>query len=315
MSPRTAAGWLKFRPLKPGGRIALVAPASPFNRDEFDAGLTELRGLGFEPVYEDTIFERQTFTAGRPKVRALALMRAFDSMEADAVMAVRGGYGSVELLPLLDAERVRQSRTPLVGYSDMTSLHSWINAVVGMASVHGPMIDGRIAKGPAAYDRTTFLRSLSVEPLGEIRHDGLEVIQPGTAIGPIVGGTLTQLLASFDTPFAFAPPDRHVLFIDEIGERPYRLHRMLTQLRLSGRMARASALVFGQLPRCDEPGGAVTAIDVVKEVTAGFSGPVLWGFPSGHSTSPLLSMPLGVATRVLAEYARPRLMFDEAAAG
>ena len=124
MSQRTAAGLLKFRPLQPGGRIALVAPASPFNRAEFDAGVAELRTLGLEPVYEDTIFERQAFTAGRPRVRALALMRAFDSMDADAVMAVRGGYGSVELLPLLDVERIRRSRTAFIGYSDVTSLHS-----------------------------------------------------------------------------------------------------------------------------------------------------------------------------------------------
>jgi muramoyltetrapeptide carboxypeptidase len=314
MSPRTAAGLVKFRPLKPGGRIALVAPASPFNRAEFEAGVAELRELGLEPVFEDTIFERQAFTAGRPIVRALALMRAFDSLDADAVMAVRGGYGSVELLPLLDADRIRRSRTAFVGYSDVTSLHSWINATVGLTSVHGPMIDGRVAKGPTAYDPVTFLRSLSLESVGELRHDGLETLQSGTAVGTIVGGTLTQLLASLDTPFAFAPPDRHVLFIDEVGERPYRLHRMLTQLRLSGRMARASALVFGQLPRCDEPGGIVTAIDVVKDVTAGFPGPVLWGFPSGHTTTPLVSMPLGVATRVLADQARPRLVFDEAAA-
>ena len=314
MSRRPVGSGLKFRPLRPGGRIALVAPASSFDREEFESGVRELRRLGFEPVYDESVFDRHRFTAGLPAVRAAALMRAFDQMEADAVMAVRGGYGSVELLPLLDGERLRRARTAFIGYSDVTSLHSWINGALGLTSVHGPMIEGRLASGPSAYDAVSFLRCLSVEPLGELTADGLEVVRAGEARGVFAGGTLTQLLASFETPFAFAPPDGHVLFVDEVGERPYRLHRMLTQWRLTGRMARAAALVFGQLPRCDEPAGGVTALDVVREVTEGFMGPVLWGFPSGHTRTPLLSVPLGVAVQVIAEPARPRLVFDEAAA-
>jgi len=315
VSRRTEAGLLTFRPLRKGGRIALVAPASSFDRVAFDEGLAEVRRLGFDPVYDESVFERSAFSAGSPAVRAAALMRAFEDMGADAVMAVRGGYGSVEVLPLLDVNRVRQARTAFVGYSDVTSVHSWLNTSVGLASVHGPMIDGRLARGPAAYDPSTFLQSLSGEPLGDITADGLAVIRPGEARGTLVGGTLTQLLASFDTPFAFAPPDGHVLFVDEVGERPYRLHRMLTQWRLAGRLARASALIFGQLPRCDEPGGAVTARDVVTEITEGFGGPVLWGFPSGHTVTPLLSVPFGVVVRVIADHGSPRLVFEEAAAG
>ena len=315
MSRGTEAGLLTFRPMRKGGRIALVAPASSFDRAAFEEGLAEVRRLGFDPVYDESVFERSAFSAGSPAVRATALMRAFEDMDADAVMAVRGGYGSVEILPLLDADRVRQARTAFVGYSDVTSVHSWLNASVGLASVHGPMIDGRLARGPSAYDPSTFLQSLSGEPLGEITADGLAVVRPGEARGTLVGGTLTQLLASFDTPFAFAPPDGHVLFVDEVGERPYRLHRMLTQWRLAGRLARASALVFGQLPRCDEPGGAVTARDVVAEITEGFGGPVLWGFPSGHTVTPLLTVPFGVVVRVIADHGNPRLAFEEAAAG
>jgi muramoyltetrapeptide carboxypeptidase len=236
-----------------------------------------------------------------------------DQSGADAVIAVRGGYGSVELLPLLDVDRLRASRTAFVGYSDVTSLHSFLAAQVGLASVHGAMIEGRLSEGPSAYDPTTFLRSLSTEPLGELTPEGLEAVRPGAASGPFVGGTLTQLLGSFETPFAFSPPAGHVLFIDEVGERPYRLHRMLTQLRLSGRLAQASALVFGQMPRCDEPGGAVTAMDVVRDVVDGFPGPVLVGFPSGHTTTPLVSVPLGVNVRVMGG-SGARLVFDEAGA-
>ncbi len=313
---RTTAGLLKFRPVRPGSRVALVAPASSFDRAGFDAGVAELRRLGLDPVWDDTVFEKQTLTAGRPRVRAEAFQRAFDEMEADAVVAVRGGYGSVELLALLDPGRLRRSRTAFVGYSDVTSIHAFLGSNVELASVHGAMVDGRIAEGPSAYDPVSFLRSLSDEPLGELSPDGLEVILPGEVTGPLFGGTLTQILASFGTPYEFRPSPRHVLFMDEVKERPYRLHRMLTQLRLSGRLAGAAAVVFGQLPGCDEPGGRITARDVIVEVLQGFPGPVLLGFPSGHTTSPLISLPLGVAVRVVAPAGSgsARLAFDEAAA-
>ena len=102
----------------------------------------------------------------------------------------------------------------------------------------------------------------------------------------LVGGTLTQLVASLGTPYAFDPPAGSILFLDEVAERPYRLDRMLTQLRLSGLLARASAIVFNSLPRCDEPGGSPTAKDTVRRVLSDFRGPILYGLPSGHTDGP-----------------------------
>ena len=321
MSAVTAAGLIKFRPVKQGSRIALVAPASSFDRAEFDAGVAELKRLGLEPVWNEKVFEKDLMRAGRPRVRVMDLLRAIDEMDADAVMSVRGGYGSMELLPLLDQERIRRARTAFVGYSDVTSLHSFLGGNVGMASVHGPMIEGRLAKGTTAYDPATFLKSLSAEPLGELAPEGLEMISPGTTspiAGPLVGGTLTQLLASLGTPFEFRPPDNHVLFLDEVNERPYRLHRMLTQLVQTGRLANAAAVVFGQLPGCDEPGGTVRARDVIRDALLAHGnyhrGPILLGFPSGHTTSALISLPFGVRTVVVPHPYSPKLILEEAAA-
>ena len=314
MIPRTAAGLIKFRPIKKGSRVALVAPASGFDRAEFEAGVAELRRLDLEPVWDEAIFERQAMTAGRPRVRVLSLLRAFDEMSADAVIAIRGGYGSVELLPLIDVERIQRSRTAFVGYSDVTSLHSYLAAVAGVTSVHGAMIDRRIAKGPAAYDPVTFLKSLSAEPLGPLSPEGLETLVPGTAAGPLTGGTLTQIVASIATPYEYRPPNQHILFLDEVNERPYRLHRMLMQLKLSGRLDHTAGIVFGQMPGCDEPGGTITARDAIKDVLAGFPGPILYGLPSGHTTTPTLSLPLGVGARIAGAGPMAQLVLEEAAA-
>jgi muramoyltetrapeptide carboxypeptidase len=105
----------------------------------------------------------------------------------------------------------------------------------------------------------------------------------------------------------------HVLLIEDVGERPYRIHRMLTQWRLAGRLQSASAIVFGQFPQCDEPNSPLQAIDAVRACLSDFAGPVLFGFPAGHVTTPLISLPLGVHARVIGTSGAPRLILDEAA--
>jgi muramoyltetrapeptide carboxypeptidase len=308
----------KPRALRPGDRVAVVAPASPFRRDEFDAGLAELRALGFDPIYEESVFARHGYVAGAPAVRAAAFLRAWEDPTVAALVAARGGYGSVQLLPLLDRETIGREAIgrhakAFIGYSDNTSLLSWLTLQCGVVSFHGPMMEGRLARGEAGYDRDTFVRCLCrPEAPGEIAHPQLETIAPGEASGMLLGGTLTQLTASMGTPFAFDPPPGFILFVDEVGERPFRIDRMLTQLRLSGILARASAVVFGELPRCEEPDGNLTARSMIAGVMEGFRGPVLFGLPSGHSSGATLTLPLGVRARAIAD-TRPRLVIEEAA--
>lgn len=310
---RTKAGLRKCRAAGPGSRVVVVAPASGFDRVEFDRGVAELGRLGFIVEYDDTVFERRATVAGTADVRAAALKAAWARSDVDAIIAVRGGYGSVEALPLLSAADVLDHPPAFVGYSDLTSIHTWLNLHVGVTSVHGAMIDRRIARGHEAYDLDSFLRSLGPGPMGELAPEGLEVLQPAEAEGPLFGGTITQLTASLGTPYAFMPPAGSILLLEDIGERPYRLQRMLMQLRLAGVLARASAIVLGQMTTCDEPGGALTARDVCAEFFEDFPGPVLFGFPSGHTTTPFVSVPFGVETRVVGT-GRPRLVINEAAA-
>ena len=316
MSRRTRGGLLKMRPAGPGSRVGLVAPASPFDRDEFDKGVSELRRLEFDPVYDERVFERRGYVAGEAESRVAQLTDLLGRPDVDAVIAVRGGYGSVQMLPVLSprgAPLVAKARTAFVGYSDVTSLHIWLTCCVGATSIHGPMVDRRLSHGPVAYDPASFLASLAPVPMGELRPEGVEALKPGEAAGPVFGGTLTQLLASLGTPWAFDPPAGCVLFIEEVGERPYRLDRMLVQLRQAGVLARASAVVFGQMPRCDEPDGSVTARATVADALSDFPGPLLFGFPSGHTSTPLVTLPLGVQTRVLAGGGAPGLVIEESA--
>ena len=292
---------LKPRAVPHGGRLAIVAPASPFPDDAFEAGLGELRRLGFEPAYEAGVFDRRGYVAGEAAARARAVMDAFEDPGMAAIVAARGGYGSVELLPFLSVDTIRRHPKLLVGYSDITALLGFLTTRCGVVALHGPCVAAGLHGGPSAYDPSTFVRALmSEEPLGVLPAPGLETLARGEAVGPFLGGNLTQLAASMGTPYAFDPPRGFVLFLEEVGERPYRVDRLLTQLRFAGVLERAAAVVFGECGGCDEPDGSATVRGVLAEAVRGFTGPVVFGLPAGHTSGPALTVPLGVRARVVA---------------
>jgi muramoyltetrapeptide carboxypeptidase len=304
---------VKPRAVKQGDRIAVVAPASSFARDEFDRGIGELARLGFEPVFDDRVFSTESgYLAGSADVRAANFMAYWDDPRVAALMAVRGGFGSVHILPMLDGARIKANPKLFIAYSDNTSLLTWLTCSCGVTALHGPMLEGRLAGGAAKYDERSLL-ALAQDGRGlELRPEALTALRDGEATGPLFGGTIANLVASLGTPYAFDPPDGCVLFLEDVNERPFRIDRMLTQLRLSGILGRARAIVFGEMRGCDEPGGAVTVRQVIERLTADVRGPVLFGFPSGHTVGPCWTLPLGVSVRVTT-HPQPILVVEEAA--
>lgn len=303
---------IKAHRLRLGDRVALVAPASPLKHDDLEAGVAELRDLGFDVVYDERVLLRTGYLAGSAETRAAVLMDAWRDPSVRALIATRGGYGSAQVLPLLDQGVVAAARKPFVGYSDLTALLSW-HLQLGLTTFHGPMIERRLARGSAAYHRESLLAAIcDSAPMGDLAPHGLEALRAGHARGTLVGGTLTQLTASLGTPWAFAPPADCILFLEDIAERPYRIDRMWTQLQQAGILARAAAIVFGVFPQCDEPGGALTIRDVLRGLTEGFPGPVLFGFPSGHTAGPTWTLPFGVQALVSGD-TQPRLIIEEGA--
>lgn len=304
---------LKPKRLRAGDKIAIVSPASSFLREEFDKGVAEIRRLGFEPVFEDSVFAQHGgYLSGEGKVRAAAFLNAWRDPSVRALIAVRGGYGSVHLLRFLEREDLRQTPKAFIGYSDLTTVLTYLTGRCGIVSFHGPMLDRRLSRGIDAYDRESFVRALTAaEALGELATPTLETFNRGEAAGPLMGGTLTQLTASLGTPYAFDPPQGHVLFLEDVGERPFRIDRMITQLQLAGVLDRAAAIVLGDFVDCDEPGGSLAGREVLASLLKEFNGPVVHGFPSGHTRGPLVTLPFGVRTRVVAN-GNPRVIIEEA---
>lgn len=267
--------------------------------------------MGYEPTYQEDVFARSgTYLSGTPEVRAAAFSRAWSDPSVAALIAVRGGYGSVQLLPLLEEALIRRTPKLFMGYSDNTSLLSWLTCRCGVTALHGPMIEGRIARGAEGFDLDSMLAFMQDGEGRMLNPVGLAVIRGGEAAGPLFGGTITQLTASLGTPYAFDPPAGCVLFLEDVNERPYRLDRMLTQLRLAGILGRARALVFGEMRGCDEANGQPCALDIIRNLTTDCGGPVVTGFPSGHTTGPCWTLPLGVRVRVVTA-PRPAVVVEE----
>jgi len=168
---------IRLRRLRSGDRVALVAPASSFPREEIEAGVAELARLGLQAVYDQSIFDKESFFAGSAETRALGIRRAWADPDIAALIAIRGGYGSAQLLPRLGPGPMVEARKALIGYSDITALLS-MYVKYGLAAIHGPMIDRRFSKGAAGYDEDSFRRvMMTAEPAGEFRPQQLETLQ------------------------------------------------------------------------------------------------------------------------------------------
>jgi muramoyltetrapeptide carboxypeptidase len=203
-----------------------------------------------------------------------------------------------------------------IGYSDITALLTW-QVTHGVVGFHGPMVEGRFARGPSAYDRASFLAAVSQPvPMGTLSPPGLETFRQGETAGVLMGGTVTQLAALLGTPFALSPREATILFLEDVGERPYRLDRLMTQLHQAGTFGRVTGIVLGAFPRCDEGGGGPTARGVLRDLFARFPGPVVFGFPSGHTAdTPSWTLPFGVQVRLSADASGAALSIEEAAVG
>jgi len=285
--------------LSEGDVVRVVAPASPFLDEDLAAGAAVLEGWGLRVRFRDDVTDKRAYLAGTPERRAEELHEALDDPECRAIIAMRGGYGVTSALPLLDVARLRANPTLLVGCSDITALLNWA-VQGGVTSLHGPMVGslGR-AKDDAGAAR---LRSLLFGGAPGDLHSAMDdayawCVAPGVGRGRSVGGSLSLLAATCGTPFQ-VNTDGCVLFLEDVGERPYRLDRLLVQIQQAGLLDRPAAVVLGDMVGCDEPGrDDVTWRTAVDRIFRPLSIPVLAGVPFGHA-QPNFAVPLGTDVQV-----------------
>jgi muramoyltetrapeptide carboxypeptidase len=288
-----------FRPcpaLHPGDCVAVIAPASGFDRAAFDAGLA-LVDARYESVYGPGIFERQRYLAGSDGRRLDELNAALADPEVRALFCARGGYGATRLLGRLRAADPSAAAKLLIGFSDITALHLWMQAH-GRISIHGPVLT-QLGRLPQATCERLFGLLESSAPAAALR--GAATYMGGVAEGPLLGGNLSVFSRMLGTPFMPAI-DGAVLLLEDQGERPYRLDRMWTHLQLAGVFDRVRGIVLGTFTGCEEPDAAYGSADVLRELAEATGLPCAAGFPIGHGdvNEPV---PLGAAVRLDADSA------------
>jgi muramoyltetrapeptide carboxypeptidase len=267
--------------LRPGSLVAVVAPAGPFNREVLFPGLAWLR-TRYRLRLSSRILSRSGYLAGDDARRAGELARAMADPEVEAIVCARGGYGVMRILDALPWEAFAARPKWIGGFSDITALHVEA-AARGVCTLHAMNATG-LGRRTTPLERLSFIDGLEGRALRP--WTGLDVLHRGRsagpfARGPLVGGNLALVVAMAAAGRLVVPAGAIVL-LEDITERPFRVDRMLTSLRLGKYFARASAIVFGDFTQCEPKADGVTVAEVLRDRTADLGIPVLTGAPVGH---------------------------------
>jgi len=295
--------------LQPGARVALVAPAGVIRRKEdLDRACENVQSFGWTPIVGANVRRRVGYLAGTDEERLADLNSALRDDEIDAVWCIRGGYGSMRLLDRIDYDALVRRPRPVIGFSDVTAIHSAIQRRTGLITFHGPTARARIPE----FARESLRRALVEQADSCGLAAGGRTVASGRAVGRLIGGNLALVTALMGTPYAF-DFNEAILVIEDIGEAVYRIDRMLRQLVLAGALERCAALVTGDFrPPKEEVSGDNRALaDVIAEAAGSAGIPCISGAPFGHISNQW-TIPLGARAELDADARSLRVIAREA---
>lgn len=278
------------------GLIGVIAPAGPASLDT-DRALQWMRARGYALRVFPGVYEKDGYLAGSDDVRLNDLHGAFADTEVDAIICLRGGYGTPRLLDRIDFDLLRANAKPFIGYSDITALHLAISRYAGFVTFHGPLLNADLLGDKQHPTESSFFSMLrgQVKAGSVLSHPvayPLTTIEPGIAHGRLLGGNLSMIAATMGTPYEM-DAEGVILFIEDVNEPLYRIDRLLTQLRLAGTLARLRGVLVGDVAGVDA--GALALL--LKQTFESFRIPVLAGWRSGHC-DPNLTLPMGALVRL-----------------
>lgn len=292
---------LRIKPpaLRRGDLIGIVAPASNVRLEMLEAGCRELQELGFRTLCRPGIVTQYRYFSGTDERRAGEFLEMVRNPEVRAIFCARGGYGSARIIPYLEPELLQANPKIVNGSSDITALLAFLDAC-GIASFHGPMVATSLRLGPAAYDRSLLLDVLG-GGTARFPMKGTRVLRGGAAEGRLAGGCLSIVAASLATPYEIDTRDT-ILVLEDIDAKPYQVDRMLTQLKHAGKLEGVRGIVFGEMPGCVQHADqGYTLEEVLLDVLDSTSVPILFGFPTGHTSGGNAVVPFGIRCRLSLE--------------
>lgn len=297
MSETKQSERIKPPALRQGDTVGIVAPASYFPRPDFEAGCEALQQMGYKPVFDDSIFDRDLYFAGSVERRVRELEEMFVRPDVKAIVCARGGYGANYLLPWVDIKKIAAHPKVFVGYSDLTSLMTYFSDGAGIVTFHGPMVAKDFAK-PGGVDIASWQSALGGEkrwPLDFGAGSGVESLVHGSAEGVLYGGCLSMLVESLGTPYEIRT-EGTILFIEDVAAKPYQIDRMLMHLKLAGKLNQVRGIVFGEMVGCTQsPTQGYTLEDIVTRLVGDLGVPVAYGVRSGHVSKGNITLPMGVS--------------------
>jgi muramoyltetrapeptide carboxypeptidase len=301
--------------LRPGDTIGIVAPASNVKREDLEAGCEGLRRAGYRPFYFDSILQQDLYFAGSVQRRARELEDMFTREDVRAIVCARGGYGSNYLLKELDWEKIKAHPKILVGYSDLTTLLTYLSDSLGLVTFHGPMVAKDWARQDGV-DLPSWQAALAGAPAWEPDLDagsGATGLVEGSGEGILYGGCLSILVASLGTPYEIRT-EGTILFLEDVAAKPYQIDRMLMQLKLAGKLTGVRGIVFGEMRDCVQTANqGYTLEEVVIRIVGELGVPVAYGVRSGHVKAENITLPIGVPARLKIRGGQVSLRILEAA--
>jgi muramoyltetrapeptide carboxypeptidase len=293
----------KPKALRAGSRLAVIAPASPGNSEPEERGVAELQRLGF--VVERGAGRTSTgYFAASAEERRAELLRALRDPKIDALISLRGGYGSNYLLDeTLASELGASAPKYVIGFSDVTSLQIFLWQKLGWTSIYGPMVaaglDGK-AGGAKGYDEASFYNATGNTDGSWSMNLQSDVLSPGSAEGILLGGCLTLVATTLGTPWELDTRGA-ILLLEDRGMKPWQVDRALIHLQQAGKFKDVRGIVLGDFPDCAAPvEGSPTVLDVCERILKPLGIPIVFGAPVGHTVRPMLTVPLGVRARLSA---------------
>jgi muramoyltetrapeptide carboxypeptidase len=291
--PRDPGSILKPPAVALGSMIAVVSPASHPQPERIERAIAALEAHGFRIWRGEHLLAKcKPYFAGTTAERLADLHAAFADDEVAAILCSRGGYGSNYLLSGLDLELVGRNPKPFFGYSDLSALQTRLLDQIGLVAFHGPMLSADFAK-VNGVDLVSFLTVLAGECASYGSAEGLRVLRPGTAKGILYGGCLSILTAAMGTAYSPATEGK-LLFLEDVGAKPYQVDRMLRQMILGGKLDGVKGVIFGEMLDCASPGSDPGLLDeVILRVLDCVEGPIATGLRSGHVSRDNVTLPLG----------------------
>jgi muramoyltetrapeptide carboxypeptidase len=295
---------IKPRCLMPGDTVGIAAPAGPFDPTKFMKGKAVLESMGFRTFFDEGIFQKHGFFAGTDVQRADQVNRLFADPAVQAVICARGGYGSMRILRFLDFKIIQNNPKIFVGFSDISVLLFILHARCSLVTFHGPVVTTL-----ANTDEQTIaamLKVMTADKIFDLKPEKGIALKPGVCSGVVVGGNLTTLCHLAGTPYT---PNFNgkILFLEDRGEAPYRIDRMLTQMKLAGCFEGLKGLFLGSFEAC---GKLDDIFRIVQEVFNDVNIPILSGFEIGHARVNI-TIPIGLRATLDAD--RQILTFSEPA--